>query len=57
MGTTTKIDHFRDLTKMVIHIDIQRLTRLYSPPNCYNKVLPSSIAEDLLKLTGIPNFH
>lgn len=47
-------DHFRDLTKMIIHIDPLRFTRIDSAPDCDSKILPSGIAQQLLKFSGKP---
>ena len=53
----TNLYHFRDITKMIIDVDILRLTGLFRTLDSYSKILPTSISAYTLQFTCVPHLH
>ncbi len=49
--------HFRDLTKMIIHIDSLRFTGFYGSTYGNREVLPSCISQQFLKFSSEPHLN
>ena len=49
--------HFREVTKMVIYVDILIVTRFDCSIDGRQEVLPSGISKHLLQVTGKPDLH
>jgi len=56
-STLCKFYHFRDLTKMIIYIDILTFTRFHGSIDSRQEVLPPGISKYLLQVTGKPDLH
>ena len=57
LSTFCQAYHFRDLTKMVIHVDILWLTWFYGSTYSYSKILPTCIVKNRLKFACKPYFN
>ena len=56
-GALAGLDHFRDLTKMIRHLDTAGFTGFHCTGNSFIKVFPSPISQQGHQLPGIPEFN